>query len=97
MKVTNISTVSMAENILWPKLPFPSFSSNFFVESFYVVKNIHDMIHSFKEHFSAFYSPGAKATKLNRTCLLLSWRQQYGKHRWTWQQILIIKCDEDVS
>lgn len=41
-------TVSATENILWPKLPLPSFSSHFFVEHFYVVKGIYDMIHSFE-------------------------------------------------
>lgn len=53
-------TIFTNENILWPKLPFPSFSFHFFVESFYVFKDIYDMIHSFKEQDSAFYGPGAK-------------------------------------
>lgn len=55
------------------------------------------MTYSFKEHFSASCRPGAKATKLNRTCVLLSWSQQYGRGRWTWKQILTIKYDEEVA
>lgn len=73
-----------------------SFPSNFSVESFYVVKDICNRTRSFKEYFSAFYSPGVKATKLNRTCLLHSWSQQYERSRQTWQKVLIIKCDEEV-
>ena len=47
-----------------------------------MVKDIYHMIHSFKEYVSAFYGPGAKATKLSRACLLLSWVQQLGRGRW---------------
>ena len=34
----------MRVSILWPKLPFPSLPSHLFVESFYGLKDIYDMI-----------------------------------------------------
>lgn len=60
--------IFLGQSFLFPHFPL-------FVESSYVAKDIYDMIHSFKEDFSAFYGPCAKASKLNRGHCFLSWSQ----------------------